>query len=154
MAYQLIFQQPASLSSHISLFSPVFITPPQEIKRFIYNCGKSFTVDYISQLYIAPKQHYGVVQIYGEDAVIQVCDETLQIKTVGKKSTKLQRKHCRGGQSQNRIARLRDESIHEYLKSVGEKITTAFMTDGQPNVSDILILGHGLKKTTNNRIFS
>ena len=65
---------------------------------------------------------------------------------MGKKSTKLQRKHCRGGQSQNRIARIRDESIHEYLKSVGEKITTAFMTDGQPNVSDILILGHGLKK--------
>jgi peptide subunit release factor 1 (eRF1) len=102
--------------------------------------------DYIAQLFIAPKQRYGVVQIYGEDSVIQVCDETLLLRTLGHKSTKLQRRHGRGGQSQNRIARLRDESIHEYLKSVAEKITTAFMTNSQPNVSDILILGHGLKK--------
>ena len=125
----------------------MFVYPPQEIKRFIYNCGKTFDVDYINSLFIPSKKRYGVIQIYGEDSIIQVCDENAILKTLNTKSTKLQRRHGRGGQSQNRIARLRDESIHEYLKSVGEKINSAYITDGVPNVTDVLILGHGLKKS-------
>ncbi len=58
----------------------------------------------------------------------------------------MQRKQCRGGASKNRIERLREETVHNYLKLASEKAYTYFVKDGIPIIQSLLILGPGMKK--------
>ncbi len=100
----------------------------------------------IEALYETPQAQYGIIQINGEDAKIQLTNEFGETRTVATKTTKLQKRHARGGQSQNRIARLRLETIHNYLKLVGEKAEKAFLENGNPIIKALLIVGNGMKK--------
>lgn len=60
----------------------------------------------------------------------------------------LPRTHCRGGQSQNRIARLRDEAIHNYLVKLNEKCVELFIDPktSLPRIKGLVIMGAGNKK--------
>lgn len=103
-------------------------------------------MDPVAELYKEPVERYGILKVFGEETVVQVSNEFGEVRTVDVKTTRLQKRQDRGGQSQNRIARLRLETIHNYLKSAAEKATIAFVTDGVPNVNAILVVGAGLKK--------
>lgn len=78
--------------------------------------------------------------------MIQVSDEFGDTKTIDRKTTKLQRKQCRGGASKNRIERLREETVHNYLKLASEKVTRAYTENGIPIIKALLIIGNGNKK--------
>jgi peptide subunit release factor 1 (eRF1) len=129
-----------------SVFDTVVFSPPRPIKKFIYWCGKDFITEPIEELYKEPIERYGILKVFGEETVVQISNEFGEVKTIDVKTTKLQKRQDRGGQSQNRIARLRLETIHNYLKSAAEKATAAFVSEGVPNVNAILVVGSGLKK--------
>lgn len=61
---------------------------------------------------------------------------------------KLPRTHRRGGQSQNRIARLRDEAINNYLTKINEACIDTFIDTNTtlPNIEGLIIIGSGNKK--------
>lgn len=122
------------------------IEPPRDIKIFTYNCGGKFKYEEIDELFKVPTQLFGVMQIYGEEFIISTCNEFSELKTIVKKSTKVQKKQGHGGQSQNRIARLRDESIHNYLKLAAEKANDAYKHNNVPTINGLLIIGAGFKK--------
>lgn len=128
------------------IFDPVVLTPPRKIEKFMYHCGKHFLIEPIEDLFKTAHKRFGILQVFGEETIVQVCDEYLDIKTLDCKTTKLQKRQDRGGQSQNRIARLRLETIHNYLKSAGEKAEHAYLTNGLPNIEALLIIGPGMKK--------
>jgi hypothetical protein len=86
------------------------------------------------------------LQVFGEKTTIQTANEFVEIKTIDTKTTKLQRNQSHGGQSKNRIERLRQESIHNYLKLAGEKAMNAFVKEGVPIIKALLIVGPGMKK--------
>lgn len=130
----------------IRVFSLVCIEPPKPITRFIYNCGKSYVLDPLIDLYKTPSKTYGILEIYGEETYISKTNDLYELHRLADKTTKLQKRQGRGGQSQNRIARLRLETIHNYLQLAAEKAITYFVTNGVPNISGLLVLGHGLKK--------
>jgi hypothetical protein len=135
-----------SLYLHRVIFDPVILSPPRKIEKFMYHCGKHFLVEPIEDLFKTSEKTFGILQVFGEETIVQICDEYLALKTLDVKTTKLQKRQDRGGQSQNRIARLRLETIHNYLKSAGEKAEHAYLTNGLPNIEALLIVGPGLKK--------
>jgi len=60
-----------------------------------------------------------------EDTTIDV--EITNSRKLFRKSVDLPNNHSRGGQSQNRIARLRDEAIHNYITKLVEAATQHFI---------------------------
>ena len=100
----------------------------------------------IVELFKQPVENYGILQVYGEKTIVQISNEFAEVKTIDIKTTKLQKKQSHGGQSKNRIERLRQESIHNYLKLAGEKAMLAFVKNGIPIIKALLIIGPGMKK--------
>jgi hypothetical protein len=137
-------------SNGIALFSSqedhIVIYPPRALNRFIYRCGKTFAYEELLPLFEEPKKMFGILQVWGEETIIQIANEFCEVKNIATKTTKIQKRQKNGGQSQNRIARLREESIHNYLKLSGEKANNAFMRDGLPIIEALLIVGNGWKK--------
>lgn len=130
----------------VSIFDLVAVSPPRGIKKFIYNCGKTFVTEYVEELFQIEQEQYGIVQVWGEETIVQVSNEFGEIRTLATKTAKIQKRQDRGGQSQNRIARLREETIHNYLKLAGEKIDQCFLSNGNPTVKAVLLIGNGFKK--------
>ncbi len=122
------------------------IEPPKCISKFIYNCGRSFITEPIEVLFQQHKVSYGIIEIYGEETIISKTNDLFELEYLAEKTARLQKRQSRGGQSQNRIARLRLETIHNYLMMAAEKATINFTTDGSPNIDALLIVGHGIKK--------
>jgi len=127
-------------------FDTVIIYPPRKIKSFIYRCGKNFVLDPIIELYKQPHELYGLLKVRGEKCIIQTVNEYYEVKTINSKTAKIQKRQKKGGQSQNRIQRLRVETIHNYLKAIAERACDAYLIDGVPIVKALLICGPGQKK--------
>ena len=100
----------------------------------------------IEELFKIPKVNFGIMQVYGEKTVIQMCNEFGEVKTISTKTARIQKKQGRGGQSKNRIERLREETVHNYLKLASEKAELVFLSEGQPVIKALLIVGTGIKK--------
>lgn len=127
-------------------FDTTIISPPRPIVKTFYHCGKKFLYEPVEELFKQPEQQYGILQVFGEKTTILLSNEFAECKTIDIKTTKVQKKQCRGGQSKNRIERLREETIHNYLKLASEKAIKAFTKDGQPIIKALLLVGPGLKK--------
>lgn len=117
--------------------------PPKPIKRGLYLCDSELT---IRDLYTV-KSDYAVIHVDGQDTTFyNLNGDTLS--RVGKYSVQLPRDHDQGGQSQNRIQRLRREKIHAYLKRVGE-LAVRHYVDAKSSlvtVKGLLIVGVAQKK--------
>lgn len=70
------------------------------------------------------------------------------LKCLYRKGQRLPNRHCRGGQSQNRIMRLREEAIEAYIKLAHELALHYFIDakTSQPSVSGLILAGPGNKK--------
>lgn len=122
---------------NISIF-----TPPHPIKQTFYRCDPVFHVDRILFLYDNNDEHIAVLHLKGQCSVIYKYLPKLDSLTqVARYQTKLQKNHSMGGQSQNRIMRLRENAIHEYLKKIQELLTKYT----QNSCIGIIIIGHGVK---------
>jgi peptide subunit release factor 1 (eRF1) len=66
---------------------------------------------------------------------------------IRKKCVDLQNHHCRGGQSQNRIQRLADESHFNYISAVIELMRKYYVQeDGTPSIEGLVIMDPAQKK--------
>jgi peptide subunit release factor 1 (eRF1) len=120
--------------------------PPRAITRMIYRCGKEFVVEPVKELFIEPEHLFGVMKVFGSKCTCYLANEFGELTTVSTKTARIQKNHSMGGQSQNRIQRLREETIHNYLKLSSEDAWDAFVKDGQPIIKGLMICGPGLKK--------
>lgn len=89
---------------------------------------------------------FGVIILHGENYQIMTSNEFGEKTIHMYKKTRVQRKQGRGGQSKNRIERLRQESVHNYIKMATEHAMTVFIKEGHPIISSLLICGSGMKK--------
>ena len=83
---------------------------------------------------------FGFIIVDGNGALFGTLQGNTK-KVIEKFSVDLPRKHGRGGQSQNRFARIRTESRHNYVREVTEAATEHFITDDKPNVKGIIFAG-------------
>jgi len=118
------------------------ISPEHPIKRSFYRCDSVFYTECIQALYQTLDEYHMVLHLKGQCSTFYRYTVGLEhLEKVGKYDTKLQNNHSRGGQSQNRIMRLRENSVHEYLKSVQEKLSSVI----DEKCIGLLIAGHGTK---------
>lgn len=125
----------------------IILVPPLPIKHNIYRCDSLFHIDTLKRLY-RTSDSYGIILINGQNTVFYTYQQGRGHEQIMKYSVRLPRNHDQGGQSQNRIERLRQEKILEYLKSVNDRALKLYWdTDGcQANIQGLFIIGTGLKK--------
>jgi len=128
------------------VFDPVVIIPPRPIRHKVYRCDREFILEPIEKLFVLSQRRFGVVKMFGEECLIYDCNEFGELTLAQKKTTRLQKRQDRGGQSQNRIARLRVEQITQFLKDCAEKITDTYTEEGVCTIQALLVVGNGFKK--------
>lgn len=127
------------------------VCPPRPLQQFRYHCSDKFLVDPVLDLF---KDHevFGIVVVHGEDAKFYhvklnkqtgFCETTL----VKHHTDSLPNRQKKGGQSQARIMRLRQNAISRFVDEVSEHARKVFMDqDYQPSVCRLLICGMGPKR--------
>ena len=108
-------------------------------------CSSTFYTEPLEELLNIYEQH-GLIMITGSETLfyhIDIRDSQLLAKI----TVNLPSNHCRGGQSQARIQRLRDEKIYEYLSNIGEKARELFTVNGLSTIKSLIIAGNGELKS-------
>lgn len=125
----------------------MFIIPPKPLLKFVYNCGKTFIVEPIEELSKIGKRHIGIIDIQGEEAQFLLANDLGEIKVLKETGACIQKKHKMGGQSQNRIQRLRTEAITHYVKKVAEYAHELFLPKGtsKNKIDKIIVSGSNEK---------
>lgn len=84
--------------------------------------------------------------VYGQESDFYLFDDKGRHKFLGKTRYRIANNHHRGGQSQNRLARLRVEQIHHYISQIEENIQNHFTKNGVAFINQLVLCGPGLKK--------
>lgn len=84
--------------------------------------------------------------VFGQEAEFYSFDDKFRHKKLGRIQHQISNNHHRGGQSQNRLARLRVEQIHRYLTQLEEGIKKYYTKNGICQISQLILSGPGLKK--------
>lgn len=119
--------------------------PPVKITKGIYLCDKRFHTQSIIELYQQPTL-FGLVIISGDFAqlsLVKSFEKTIRIKPLYTNNIRLQKSQRKGGQSAQRIGRLREENHFNYISIVLERMNSTFDTH---NIKGLFILGSSTKK--------
>jgi peptide subunit release factor 1 (eRF1) len=123
----------------------IILEPPKSISYNYYRCDAHFHTESIASLYQS-HDNYGIIHIDGQETVFYVLNG-IALTRIERFIVQLPRNHDKGGQSQNRIERLRQEKIFEYLKKISEKAQHHYLTDAhEVNIKGLVIVGVAQKK--------
>ena len=100
----------------------------------------------IEDLFLDSRDRYGIIIVLGDETILYEIDEKMRYKKLDTIHARIQNNHRRGGQSQARISRLRDEQIHRYIMTIVESCKQNFRTNGVVHISSLTISGSGQKK--------
>jgi peptide subunit release factor 1 (eRF1) len=120
------------------------IIPEKPLKKNYYRCSNAFETQMLEEL-IGETEEYGLIMVTGSETKFYSFNE-IDHKLLARIKIDLPTNTSRGGQSQARIARLREEKIHHYLKSIGERCIQFYTRDGLFNVKKFIIMGNGEMK--------
>ncbi|MEM1945034.1 MAG: peptide chain release factor aRF-1 [Nitrososphaerota archaeon] len=118
------------------------LIPPEPITTFLYRCDSRFHVEGLKEL-LKEKAVYGVIAIDNEEAAVAVVKgrNISQLKTY---TSGVPGKHHAGGQSARRFERLREMTLNEYYKRIGDKANELFLQ--YPGIKGVIIAGPGPTK--------
>ena len=131
----------------------VSLNPARPVKSVIYSCSREFLLDPIEELMADQdeQQRFGLMVVDGHGAVLGLLQGRSR-RILQEISVDLPTKTRRGGQSQNRYARLNDQKVHRYLRQVAEAAVEHYTTkNGVPNVKGLILAGSADMK---NRLMS
>jgi len=114
------------------------IEPPAPIRKDLYWCDKKFHVDDLKPLF-QKHEWYTLIVIRGEECSIFDVN-AVETKCLKRLSPSLPNHHSRGGQSQNRLMRLREQSHDAYVKYVAEWVSEHF-----PPERKLIVAGNSTK---------
>lgn len=86
------------------------------------------------------EEQFGILVVDGNGALFGLLQGNTR-RVLKEITVDLPTGHRRGGQSQNRFARLRDEKVHRYLRQVAELATKHYTKDGLPVVRGLVVAG-------------
>jgi peptide chain release factor subunit 1 len=118
------------------------IEPPQPLAQKIYWCDQNFVLDPLKDM-IREKEVYGLIVMDTGDADIGFLKGK---KVILEKhiDSLVPGKTIKGGASQQRYQRIREEAKHDYLKKVGEIATKIFKEE--KDLKGIMVGGPGFVK--------
>ncbi|MFW6008178.1 MAG: peptide chain release factor aRF-1 [archaeon] len=118
-----------------------WIEPSTPINSKIYKCDKSFVLHPLMQ---KQKEKIGLIAIDSKEATIAKIQNN-NINILKQFESNVWSEHKKGGQSQQRFERLRDEELHNFFKTVSETVNTEFSKD-RGEIKGILVGGPGPNK--------
>jgi len=120
------------------------IIPNIPLKNNIYICNSTFYTEPL-QLLLDKHDQHGLIIITGSETLFYHINQRDE-KLLARITANLPSNHSMGGQSQNRIQRLRDEKIHYYLTKIGEKAIELFTENNLMIVKKVIIAGNAQLK--------
>lgn len=128
----------------------LYFEPPFPIKNFVYFCDKRFHLDEIFPLFehTEEEKKFAVCIVRGTDSeVFQYLPDMDLFKSLGDVQGNVRNNHCRGGQSQNRYQRLRENDVNEIVKKIANLCErTCLDGDKLPLVHSLVLVGPGERK--------
>lgn len=122
------------------------VVPPRPIQRCIYRCGPTYAIEHVKSLYADPDV-FGLLYVSGNMYAITSIHLTgqdqLHFQVHASRRVKLQKRQRKGGQSAQRIGRLRDEMHHNYVTQILERLTAATQT---VTMEGLVVAGPPIKK--------
>jgi len=134
----------------------IVVEPLKPIQQTLYMCDSRFHTEILRDQLTTGDCTIGFVIIDGHSASFHTLVGNAK-ETLFKLEVMLPKKHGRGGQSQNRFARIREEKRGWYASKVAELFTQYFMENGLLKVSQLIFAGcahfkHDLAKKLDPRV--
>lgn len=122
------------------------IEPPHKVKTYWYRCDSKFHLDFLyamTEIY----DTFGVILLAGEIAKLYSIDGN-DYKFLYKLTNYAPSKQGRGGQSKERLERVRLEYYNDYYKRILESAKTYFIdtSTNLPNIKGLILAGPSLTK--------
>ena len=119
------------------------LNPPFPVPAFKYMCNSVFEVDEAMKLALSSDK-YGLLVLDLHEACWGYLDGE-RISVINIIDSLVPSKHSKGGQSAQRLERLRGVAINEFFVKIGDRVSASFLNDIS-NIKGILIGGCGLTK--------
>ncbi|MEM4955042.1 MAG: peptide chain release factor aRF-1 [Candidatus Methanomethylicaceae archaeon] len=114
------------------------IEPPEPLNLKIYRCDNQFLVEPLKEL-LKEKEIFGLIVLDSKEATIGIL-RGKNIEVIYNDESNVPSKTVKGGWSQQRYKRIREQALEEWLKKIGEKASQIFL---QNDVKGILVGGPG-----------
>ncbi len=113
--------------------------PPEKMNTKIYWCDQVFVLDPLKEM-VSEKEVYGLIVLDSQDADIGLLygKKIIPLKHI---DSLVAGKAIKGGMSQRRYDRIREEAINEYFKKVAEIASDLFMK--QKDLKGVVVGGPG-----------
>jgi len=124
--------------SDIKLWS---IEPPEKMTAKIYRCDQTFVLDPLKEL-VREREVYGLILLDAREANIGLLKGKAIVSLKHLDST-VPSKTVKGGMSQSRYDRLREDALHDFFKKIGESVSQLLL---QAELKGVIIGGPGFTK--------
>lgn len=118
--------------------------PPVKMNKKIYWCDQTFVLDPLKEL-MEEKEIYGLIVLDASEANIGLL-RGKAIEQVKHMDSTVPSKSIKGGMSQRRYDRIREDALNEFFRKVAEAVSQAFLN--QQNLKGVIIGGPGPVKDT------
>jgi peptide chain release factor subunit 1 len=118
--------------------------PPVKMQQKVYWCDQEFVLKPLREL-IAEKEVYGLIVLDAREANIGLLKGKM-IESLKHLDSTVPSKTVKGGMSQHRFDRIREDVINEFLTEVGEAANQVLLE--QPDMKGLIIGGPGNIKET------
>jgi peptide chain release factor subunit 1 len=118
------------------------IEPPDPLNIRIYRCDQTFVVDILEDM-MDEKQTYGLLVVDKREATMGML-KGKNITELASFTSNVPGKTTKGGQSQQRYARIREEAAHEFYKRISRAVNEEF--GEMDELKGILLGGPGMTK--------
>lgn len=126
-----------------NIFSEI-IYPPKKLSSSNYICDKKFLLDDILEMY-EPELKIGAILVSGSIFKLYIVNKTgsnIEYILLKSMDIDLQKRQKKGGQSAQRIGRIRDEKEARYVNNVAELAVHYFMKDNNTTyICENIIIG-------------
>ena len=128
--------------------SSIIIYPPKKITCSFYKCDNKFHLNLVLNMYDENVNNYGIALLSGKEYrcyVLSLSSCYQDLKLVASGETKLQKKHKKGGSSQNRYLHTQQDKKELYIKKLAEVLRSSYMKENNTilSIKGILIAGCG-----------
>jgi peptide chain release factor subunit 1 len=114
------------------------IEPPEPLNLKIYHCDQQFLLEPLKET-LKEKDVYGLIVLDAKEVTIGILRGKTIVPIFNKESN-VPGKTSKGGWSQQRFKRIREQALDDWLKYVGEKASEIFLEE---NVKGVIVGGPG-----------
>ncbi|MEM7825866.1 MAG: peptide chain release factor aRF-1 [Candidatus Aenigmatarchaeota archaeon] len=128
-------------TSNIRIWS---LEPPEKVSVKIYRCDQVFVLEPLKEM-LREKEVYGLIVLDASEANIGLLKRKA-VEEVKRLESTVPSKSVKGGMSQRRYDRLREDALNEFFTTIGEIASNLFLQE--PELKGVLVGGPGPTKET------